>query len=157
MALSLTVPALLFLLVVVMLFPAVFFLAGIGYMIPKAFSPGHTGETLNFILIFGIHALIYYGLYYGISVLLAKAVALVKNLWIRNSIVAAICLGLVSLTQFPIYGGGGHGPMRLYTISGLIAETNKTYGPGTFQIVYGISIILLIGILLFPKFRNYRK
>lgn len=152
--LSLTAPALLFLLVVVMLFPAVFFLAGIGYMIPKAFSSGHAGETFSFILIFGIHALIYFGLYYGISVLIAKVIALVKNLWIRNSIVAAAVLGLVSLTQFSIYGGGGHGPIRLYTLNGLIAETNSTYGAGTFQIVYGATIILLIGILLFPKIRK---
>ena len=153
--LSLTVPALLFLFVVVMLFPAIFFLAGIGYMVPKAFHSGHVGETLNFILIFGIHALVYFGLYYGISVLIAKAITIIKNLWVRNSIVAAICSGLASLTQFPIYGGGGHGPMRLYTLSGLIAETNKTYGAGTFQIVYGATIILLIGILLYPKIRNY--
>jgi hypothetical protein len=140
-----------------MLFPAVFFLAGIGYMIPKAFSSGHVGETLNFILIFGIHGLVYFGLYYGISVLIAKAVALVKNLWVRNSIVAAICLGLVSLTQFPIYGGGGHGPMRLYTLKGLVAETNQTYGAGTFQVVYIATIVLLAGILLYPKIRRYRN
>jgi len=142
---------------VVIFFPAVFFLAGIGYMIPKAFSPGHVGETLNFILIFVIHALIYFGLYYGISALLAKILCLIKNLWIRNSILAAICLGLISLTQFQIYGGGGHGPMRMYALSGLIAETNKTYGTGTFQIVYGAAIILLIVILFFPKIRHSRR
>jgi uncharacterized membrane protein len=151
------VPALLFLLVAVMLFPAVFFLAGIGYMITKAFSSVHVGETLNFIVIFGIHALIYFGLYYGISALLAKVISLIKKIWIRNSIVAAICLGLISLTQFTIYGGGGHGPMRLYTLSGLIAETNKTYGSGTFQIVYGITIILLIVIIFFPILSKSRK
>ena len=140
--LSLTVPALLFLFVVVMLFPAVFFLAGIGYMIPKAFYSGHVGETFNFILIFGIHAFIYFGLYYVISVMMAKAITLVKNIRVRNSIVAVICIGLVSLTQFPIYGGGGHGPMRWYTLNGLIAETNRTYGSGTFQLVYMVAIIL---------------
>ena len=149
--LSLTVPALLFLFVVVMLFPAVFFLAGIAYMIPKAFAAGHTGETLNFIVIFGIHALVYFGLYYGISVLLAKVISLIGNRWIRNSTVISICLGLISLTQFPIYGGGGHGPVRLYTLSQLIEETNKSYGSGAFQIVYGIAIVLLLGMLIFQK------
>ena len=87
---------------------------------------------------------------------MAKAITLVKNIRVRNSIVAVICIGLVSLTQFPIYGGGGHGPMRWYTLTGLIAETNRTYGSGTFQLVYAVTIILLIGILMFPKIRKYR-
>ena len=50
-ALSLTAPAMLFLVMAVMFMPAIFFVAGIVYMIPKAFAPGHTGETLSFIII----------------------------------------------------------------------------------------------------------
>ena len=66
--LSLTAPAMLFLVMAVMFMPAIFFVAGIAYVIPKAFSPGSTGESLTFIVILGVHALVYAGLYYVVSV-----------------------------------------------------------------------------------------
>lgn len=81
--LSLTAPAMLFLVMAVMFMPAIFFVAGIGYVIPKAFSPGHASESLAFIVILGIHALIYAGLYYGVSVLFAKAITLIKKRFVN--------------------------------------------------------------------------
>jgi hypothetical protein len=66
--LSLTAPAMLFFVMAVMFMPAIFFVAGIGYVIPKALSPGHFGESLSFIVILGIHALVYAGLYYVVSI-----------------------------------------------------------------------------------------
>ena len=128
--LSLTAPAMLFLVMAVMFMPAVFFVAGIGYVIPKAFSPGHFGESLSFIVILGIHALVYAGLYYGVSVLFAKAVTLIKRRLIRNCIVGVFCIGVVFMTRFPIYGGGGHGPFRWHPLSKLLREYNKSYGAG---------------------------
>jgi hypothetical protein len=99
--LSLTAPAMLFLVMAVMFMPAIFFVAAIGYMIPKALTPGHTAETMSFIVIFGIHALVYAGLYYGVSVVLAKVITMIKARVVRNSVIAAFCLGLGFLTQFP--------------------------------------------------------
>jgi glucan phosphoethanolaminetransferase (alkaline phosphatase superfamily) len=154
--LSLTAPAMLFLVMAVMFMPAIFFVAAIGYMIPKAFSPGHTAETLSFIVIFGIHALVYAGLYYGVSVVLAKAITLIKGRFIRNCVIAAFCLGLVFLTQFPVYGAGGHGPMRWYPLSKLLDDFNNSYGAGTVEIVYGAAILLLCGIGLVRKLRKNR-
>jgi hypothetical protein len=154
--LSLTVPTLFFLFVVVMFVPAIFFVAGVGYVIPKVFTSGHFGESLGFIAILGVHALIYFGLYYGVSVIVAKLISLIKGRLIRNSIVVAICSGLVFLTQFPVYGSGGHGPMYWYTLSQLFGELNKSYGTGAVQIVYGAAILLLFGILLFPKYKNMK-
>jgi len=152
--LSLTAPAMLFLVMAVMFMPAVFFVAGIDYVIPKAFSPGHTSESLAFIVILGIHALVYAGLYYGVSVLFAKAVTMIKRRFVRNCIVAAFCMGLLFMTQFPIYGGGGHGPIRWHPLSKLFGDFNKSYGAGTVEIVYGATILLLCGILLIRKLKK---
>jgi hypothetical protein len=155
--LSLTAPAMLFLVMAVMFMPAVFFVAGIGYVIPKAFSPGHFGESLSFIVILGIHALVYAGLYYGVSALFAKAVTLIKRRLIRNCIVAVFCIGLVFMTRFPIYGGGGHGPIRWHPLSKLLGEFNKSYGAGTVEMVYGVTILLLCGTILIRKFKKNRR
>jgi hypothetical protein len=155
--LSLTAPAMLFMVMAVMFMPAIFFVAGIGYVIPKAFSPGHLSESLSFIVILGIHALVYALLYYGVSVLFAKAVTLIKRRLIRNCIVVVFCTGLVFMTQFPIYGGGGHGPIRWHPLSKLLGEFNKSYGAGTVEIVYGAVILLLCGILLIRKLRKNHR
>ncbi len=155
--LSLTAPAMLFLVMAVMFMPAIFFVAGIGYVIPKALSPGHTGESLTFIVILGLHALVYAGTYYGVSVLFAKAVTLIKRRLIRNCIVALFCAGLVFMTRFPIYGSGGHGPMRWHPLSKLLDDFNKSYGAGTVEIVYGASILLLCGAILIRKFMKNRR
>ena len=155
--LSLTAPAMLFLLMVVMFVPAIFFVAGAGYVVPKVFTPGHTGESLGFMAILGVHVLIYFGLYYGISALVAKAITLVKGRLMRNAIVVAICLGCVFLTQFSVYGGGGHRPIRWSPLPHVLGEVNQMYGTGTVGIVYGAAILLLIGILLFPKLKSKRR
>jgi hypothetical protein len=156
-ALSLTVPTVLFLFVVVMFVPAIFFVAGIGYVFPKVFTSGHFGESLGYIAILGVHALIFFGLHYGVSVIVAKLTSLIKKPLARNCIVAAICSGLVFLARFPIYGGGGHGPVYWYTLSQLFDELNKSYGTGAVQIVYGAAILLLLGILSFPKIKNLKN
>jgi hypothetical protein len=156
-ALSLTVPAMFFLVMAVMFIPAVFFVAGIGYVIPKAFSPGHGKESLWFIAILGVHVLVYAGVYYGISVLVAKAITMIKGQVARSCTLVILCLGLVSLTQFSIYGSGGHGPMRWHPLSHFLGDLNRSYGTGTVEIVYGTSIFLLCGILLFRKLKNRRS
>lgn len=155
--LSLTVPTLFFLFVIVMFVPAIFYAAGIGYVIPKVFISGHFGESLGFIAILGVHGLIFFGLYYGLSVIVAKLISLIKNRLVKNSIVAAICSGFGLLTQLPVYGGGGHGPMHWYTLSQLFGELNKSYGTGTVKTVYGAAMLLLFVTLLFPKIKNSRR
>ena len=60
--LLLTAPALLFRVQVVMFIPAIFFAAGILFMIPKAVVSSSSMETLTFIGIFGVHLLIYAGI-----------------------------------------------------------------------------------------------
>lgn len=155
-ALFLTVPALFFLVMAVMFVPAVFFIAGIGYVTQKLFIHGNIGESLSFIVLLGVHMLIYAAVYYGISVAIAHLIKLIKNGTLKVFAVAAVCFGLVVVTQFPVYGGGGHGPMRWYTLAELLAEVNTAYGNGTAQIVYGGALVLLTGLLLFQKQRKTR-
>ena len=155
--LSLTAPAILYLVMAVMFMPAIFFVAGIGYVIPIALSPGHTGESLLFIVILGIHALLYAGLYYVVSVLFAKAAMTIKRRLVRNCIIAAFCIGLVFMTRFPIYGGGGHGPIRWHSLSKLLGDFNKSYGAGTVEIVYCTTILLLCGTILIRIFKKNRR
>jgi hypothetical protein len=156
--LSLTAPAMLFLVMAVVFIPAIFFVGGIVYVIPKAFIPAHTTESLSFIVIFSIHALVYAGLYYGVSVLLAKVITRIKGRVVRNCITVAFCSGLVLVAQFPVYGSGGHGPMRWFSLSELFSDINKSYGIGTVEIVYGAAMLLLCGMVLLRKFKkNHRK
>ena len=156
-ALVLTVPALFFLVVVVMFVPAVFFVAGIGYVAHKIFVHGNVTESLSFIVLLGVHTLIYAALYYGISVAIAHLIQLIKNGTLKVCALAAVCLGLVLVTQFPVYGGGGHGPMRWYTLAQLLSEVNTSYGTAAAQIVYGGALVLLTGLLLFQKQRKNRR
>ena len=93
--LLLVAPALLFLVMAFMFMPAIFFAAGILYMIPKALVPAHTSETLTFIGFFGLHLLIYVGLYYLISVAAAKLLFLIRNARARNAAFTVVCIGVV--------------------------------------------------------------
>lgn len=152
-ALALTVPAVFFLVMVVMFMPAVFFVAGIGYVIPKLFAAGSVGESMSFIVIMGVHALIYAALYYGLSVAIARALHLIRSQVARVIAVAAVCMGLGSVTLFPVYGAGGHGPMRWFTLVEFLTDVNKSYGTGSVQLVYGAAILLL-AVFLFWKMRR---
>jgi len=155
-ALSLTVPAMFFLVQVVMFIPAIFFVAGMAVVIPKIFSPGHTTEPLWFMIFLGAHALIYAVVYYVVAVLCAKAVIRIKGKLARNVVLGIFFLGLLYLAQQPVYGSGGHGPMRWHTLIGLLADLNKSYGTGTVEIVYGSAILLLCVIILFQRYRANR-
>ncbi len=149
-ALFLTIPAMLFLGMAVMFMPAVFFVAGIGYVIPKLFRPGHANESLGSIAILGIHVLVYAGIYYGISVIVAKAITIIKNRVARLCTIMALILSLVLMTQFRIYGSGGEGPIKWVSLTEILIDMNKSYGAGTVPMVYGTAIFLCV-ILLFQK------
>ena len=156
-ALAMTVPAMLFLVMAVMFMPAVFFIAGIGYVIPKLFAAGSIGESLSFIVILGVHALVYTAIYYGISVAVAKLIGLIKSRAARWIAVVAVCLALGAIALFPVYGGGGHGPMYWYTLAGFLADVNRSYGTGSAQMVYGAAVCLLSVCLLRQYRRNHRS
>ena len=146
--LFLTIPAILFLGMAVMFMPAVFFVVGIGYVISKLFKPGPANESLMFIAILSIHVLVYAGIYYGISVIVAKAITLIKNRVARLSTLVAFCLGLVFMTQFRIYGSGGESSIKWVSLTKILIDINKSYGAGIVPIVYGTAICLCLILLV---------
>ncbi len=156
-ALFLTAPALLFLIQVVIFLPAIFFVAGIVYVIPKAFSPGHVGESLAFMAFLGVHVLIFAGLYYLVSTLCAKVITFIKEGLARNCTVGALCLGLAGVTQLPVYGSGGHSPMHWVTLPQALTDLDKSYGAGTVWIVYGTALLVFSGVLLLRHLRSHRS
>ena len=141
--LLLTVPAMLFLVQAVIFLPAIFFVAGIIVAISKMFS-GKFGEPLTFVAFLGVHLLVYMGIFYGVSVGLAKGISMIRSGKARNIIVSIVALGLGALTQLPVYGGGGHGPIRWMPLS---AALGKGYGANAVPIVY-IPAILVVSLLL---------
>ena len=95
-------------------------------------------------------SLVYTVIYYGISVILAKAVAMIKNRVARLCTLVALILSLIFITQFRVYGSGGEGPIKWISLTEILIDINKSYGAGTVQIVYGTAICLCL-ILLFRK------
>jgi glucan phosphoethanolaminetransferase (alkaline phosphatase superfamily) len=152
--LMLIAPSLLFLVMAIMFVPAIFFAAGIVYMIPKALVPSQTMETLTFIGFFGAHLLVYAGFYYFISVIGAKLLFLVRNPTTRNTAFAVVCLGVMLMALLPVYGGGGHGPIRWNTLLDVFHELNRDYGPYTVLVVYGSYIICVAALLAYRKHRR---
>lgn len=144
-------PALLFLVMAFMFMPAIFFAAGLIYMIPKAVVPSQTSETLVFIGFFGVHLLIYVGLYLLISIVCAKLLFLIRNPIARNAVFAVVCLGVASLGLFPIYGSGGHGPVTWATLLDVFKEMNDNYGRYSVVLAYGTYFICLAAVLLYRK------
>ena len=61
-----------------MFLPAIFFAAGVLVVLPKLLVPGHAAESAWFLLFLGVHLLVYGGLYYLISLLLAKAISFIE-------------------------------------------------------------------------------
>ena len=149
--LLLTAPALLFLIQVVMFIPAIFFAAGILFMIPKAIITSHTMESLAFIGIFGVHLVIYAAIYMLISMVFAKLLSLIRKSKTRIAAFGFVCLGAVSVTLFPIYGSGGHGPVRWGTMLAVFQEVNSEYGPNTVVIVYASCLICIAALLAHRK------
>ena len=149
-------PALLFLVMAFMFIPAIFFAAGIFYMIPKAVDPSRASETLVFIGYFGVHFLIYVGIYNLISMVCAKLLFLIRNPIKRNVAFAVVCLGVASVALLPVYGSGGHGPVTWNTLLDVFQEVNRDYGPYTVVMVYGLSLICFAAVLLYRKRRRNR-
>ena len=154
--LILTAPSLLFLVVAFMIMPAIFFAAGILYMIPKTFSPSQASETLAFIGFFAVHLLIYIGFYLLISVIAAKLIFLIGNSAARNTLFALLCLAVVSLTLFPVYGSGGHSGVEWRSLLGFFEEVNREYGPYTLALVYGTYFLCLAAVLFYGRRRRKR-
>ena len=147
----------LFLVQAVIFFPAIFFLAGIVFMVQKTLINLGSHDTLTFLVIFVIHLLIYFGIYYLISVIAAKLISIIRSANVKKIIVATILAGLVIITQLPVYGGGGHSPIKWVTLSEFLADLNKSYGKFTVIAVYGCTALLIASSIFWRKNRNLLK
>ena len=156
-ALLLTVPAMLFLVQAVMFFPAIFFLAGIVFMVPKSLIHLGSHDTLTFLVIFVIHFFVYYGIYYLVSVIAAKLISIIQSGKVKKIVVATILVGLALITQFPVYGAGGHGPMKWLTLSEFLADLNKSYSTQAVITVIGFTVLLIASFIFWRKYRNSLK
>lgn len=146
-ALLLTVPAILFMVQVIMFFPAVFFLAGIVFLIPKTLIHFGSYDTLAFLIIFVIHFLIYFTVYYLVSVITAKLVSIINTDGVKKIIVGTILAGLVVLTQFPVYVAGGHVPMKWLTLSEFLGDLNNKYSKTAVISVSAITALLIASFI----------
>ena len=154
--LLLTAPALLFLVQAFMTLPAIFFAAGIFYMIPEALQPSRSMESLTFIGFFAIHLLIFAGLYLLLSMLFAKLLSLIHGAELRRIAFAALCVVTVAATIFPLYGSGGHGATTWRNLPGVLSDINASYGPLSVIAVYGGAALCALAIHTWRRRRRSR-
>lgn len=155
-ALFLTVPALLFLVQVVMFLPAVFYLAGMLLTLGLAVVSGSVMQSLVIFTFLGIHVAVQAGIYYLVAALAAKAIARIPWSAARNAAVAVICAGLAGLALLPVYGSGGHGPMRWMTLAAVLADLAKPRWAWVGMLVYGVAA-LAIAAALFRRWQKERR
>jgi hypothetical protein len=89
--------------------------------------------------------LVFGAVYYGVSVLVAKAIAAIPSPSARLGVVIALVLALGALTQLPIYGAGGHQPMKWVSLSALV---EPEYGPAAIPVVYVPSMAIVAALLV---------
>jgi hypothetical protein len=108
-----TLPGFIFLIQVVMFMPANMMFA----YIVLGISEGLDG--FGMVLFFTACFVVTIGIWAILTILLAKLVCLVKQSAARNMVLLVVVMILIYLAFLPIYGSGGHGPMRWVTASGL--------------------------------------
>lgn len=150
----LTLPSMLFMVQAVLFIPAIFYVAGILYMIYKVTIWGNFGETFVFILFFGVHLVVYFVLFIVIASILATLTSMLTNQIARYVVVALLCCAMVVVTFFPLYGGGGHGPIEWVTLPELIGTVERDYGTGSTLAVYGGTLVAIAALVGFRRWRR---
>jgi len=152
-ALFLTVPSMLFMVQAVIFLPAIFFIGGLFVSLSKIPQQG-ISEPIIFVVFLGAHLLVYFAVYYIISILLAKAVSRIRSINLRHITVFSILICLGILTLLPIYGGGGHGPIRW---GSLLSAVGKDYGTKALIIIYLPAIILPVIVSIFHRRKRLKE
>lgn len=152
-ALFLTVPSMLFMVQAVIFLPAIFFVGGLFVSLSKIPQQG-ISEPIIFVVFLGVHLLIYFAVYYVISILTAKVISRIRSVNIRHITVFSVLICLGILTLLPIYGGGGHGPIRW---GSLLFSVGKDYGTKALIIIYLPAIILPVMFIIFQRWKQLKK
>jgi hypothetical protein len=150
----LTLPSMLFMVQAVMFIPAVFYVGGIFYMVYKLFLWGNFGETSVFILFVGVHLVVYFVLFIVIASVLATLISMIPSQIARLVAIALLCCAMVVATFFPVYGGGGHGPIEWVTLPELIETVERDYGSGSTLAVYGGTLVAIAALVGFRRWRR---
>ncbi len=141
-ALFMTAPTLLFLVQVVFFLPAAFWMAGIFICIGKVLS-GQGAESLVFAFYLGVHAAVYFVLHYSLAALAAMLIWRLPRTGLRLTVLGALLLGLAALPWLPLYGGGGHGPIKWMS---LFEALGPGYGRGSIPAVWGLFVLLVLAL-----------
>ena len=144
-ALILVAPALLFMVQVFFLVPTVFLLAGTLLMTVKSLTSGFDSENLAFLAFFAVHFLLFGGIYWLLAFAMARLASLFPSATARRTLLGLLLLGLSVLSQAPVYGGGGHGPLRMGPLQFVLKEMGGSYGQGA---VWGVYLVALATVLL---------
>ncbi len=154
LALVLIAPALVFLVQVVFIIPTALIPTGIVYMLLKMVDSGLRMESLWISLFFGLHALIFIGGYWLLALMLARLLASRASLGLRLLLAGAIVGALIRVALLPVYGGGGHGPMRLSPLPEFLAELIRQYD--ALGLAAALMTLGLLGLLP-PLWRWHRR
>jgi hypothetical protein len=130
-----TLPGVIFLVQIIMIMPANVMLAHALVGLAKL-GQGHFDGA--FMLLFGACFLVTALVWLVLATAVARLVCLARNPAVRNSLAAVLVLGMVGLAMFPVYGAGGHGPMRWTNLPGVLAD----FGPaqGTLIVLVTVAV-----------------
>lgn len=138
---------------VVLIVPTIMLPAGLVYMIYKAIMWGPKLESLwigGFVL---LHAAVFMLIYWALAYVLAKLLLSATRRSLRLVFLAAVFGALLVLNLQPIYGGGGHGPMRLSPLPQFASGMVRDY-----DLMGLISLVLaLVLIVARPLFKLIRE
>jgi len=152
-ALLLAAPALLTLIQAVFVLPPVFLLAGTLVMLVKTIeAPG--SENVTFLAFFAVHFLVFAGLYWLVAFLVAKLGARFLSARGRTVLLGVCLAGLAALTQAPLFGGAGDGPMRLGPLQFLLADLARSYGTAAVIALYLVFPALFAVLLAWRRRRG---
>jgi hypothetical protein len=156
-ALLLVAPTIIYLVQVVFVVPTVFVPAGLFYMFYKLVAHGWSNDVPIFIVFFVVHLAVFGSIYALLAWLVGKLCCLFVHGWLRLVPLALLLVGLGALTQLSIYGGGGHGPMKVGPIQDMLAELGRDYGSGAVYAVYGSAVFLCCLPVLLGWLREWRR
>ena len=105
------------------------------------------GENANLfsIAFFVAHFAVFAFFFWVVSFIVAKLIWRVKQRSIALVLSGLAIFGILLVTQFSVYGSGGHGATRVAPLQEFLRD-DKLFGGG-FQLSYGVSVAI-IGVAL---------
>lgn len=141
-----TLPGVIFLVQIIMIMPANVMLAHALVGLAKLGQGYFDGA---FMLLFGGCFLVTALVWLVIAIAVARLVCLARSPLVRNMLAALLVLGMVALAMFPVYGAGGHGPMRWTNLPGVLGD----FGPAQGTLIVFVTIAAAAAHLAYRRHR----